>query len=562
MTTYIVRPNSVRVNGGNTSPAAQATVLSYLSDNSDATVVTNPGTGQALWAFGLSAPTIAANDFVARIGWSMRWKGNAAGNYSIGTQLYTGLNSNPPGYYATLTPNNSAAFTTTQLAYIAKEWTLSEVATLNLAWYDGRSNAAWGVTEHADIWASVYALTKATATPQNRTETVSVYPTISVDTTATIDWESSSLDWQNLRKVTVEVRIESGGTTIGTGTLMSQSSASTMFTATGTKTVTVTLPDALANGTYNIYARALRYREDGIVRDDQNGAWSSAATLTMSAPMPVTPTLTVTADQELDRALINVTPIASTGYSGPYVFVERSSDSGITWTPVRGASGVQANYGVASSFYDYELPRIQGVSYRAKVEATYSGLVNASPWSSSVNVVINADTWNLKAPETPANNVIGVNVVGKPSEQITEDQAVFRPLGRQYPVVVSGSISGWDGQINVTTSTAGEWEILRTLIEAQAVVLLESIFGWSKYVRILSGTQSAQFGTQGTPVRNTTITYVQVQQPTVVVGQSQATQNIPTLIDGGNATATFDGSYDGGSAYSTYTVTFDGGGAA
>lgn len=558
MSTYVVRPTSVLTNDGGTNPSVEATVLTNLGDNSDSTTVNNTGTKSISWVFGLGTPTIPSTEFVARVGYSLRWKGNTSGNYSIGGIAYRAIDSKPTGI-PSLTPNNSSAFTTTQVAYQSVNWSLSDVSSMRFLWYDGRSSSSWAQTDHADIWASIYTLALANATPSARTETTSVYPTIPVSVTATIDWESGTYDWQNLRKITTEVRIESGGSGVGTGTLVSQGTYTTNFVSTGTQSQNITMPDALANGTYKIYARALRYREDGLVYSDGYSAWSTAATLTMSTPLPNTPTVTLAADNTLDRIAVTVTPVATTGYSGPYIYVQRSDDGGITWNAVRNASGIAGIFGTASTFYDYEAPRATAVYYRAQIQATYSGFVNASVWSSPQSTSVTADSWNLKNPSNPSANLVNVYIVGKPSEQVTEDLGVFRPLGRKYPVVVGGTISGWDGDLDIRTVDSSDWAAVKALAESQAVLYLESPFGWSKYIRLLSGTQAEISGTSTQPRRSVKMSYVQVDQPAIVTGQSSATVTIPSTIDGGAATVTFTDMWDGGTSISTSTATIDGG---
>jgi hypothetical protein len=140
-------------------------------------------------------------------------------------------------------------------------------------------------------------------------------------------------------------------------------------------------------------------------------------------------------------------------------------------------------------------------------------VTNTSAWSSTASSTITAADWNLKCPENSTINVIGINVTGEPSETITEDMGVFRALDRQYPVVVSGQLSGWDGDLTINTTTSADWTATRTLIEAQKVLLLESPFGWSKYIRIINGASAAMMGTNTQPRRVITLQYVQVDAP-------------------------------------------------
>lgn len=563
MSTYTIRPNSVvGIPIGGTSPSSQASVLGNLSDNSDATVVTNTGSNPITWTFGLQAPTIPSTEFVARYGATLRWKGNAAGNYRIGASVWRSTDAEPAPI-ASLYPNNSAAFTTTEVSLNSVQWTLADCASLRMSWFDGRATTAWGVTEHADIWATLYTITKSTAVPQNKTETQSIFPTIQVQLTNTLGWESSAPYESNIRKVLVETRVESGGTGPGTGTLVATGYTTTTVTSTGTVTLNQVIGEFIPNGTYKLYSRAHRYRYDPIVRTEQFGAWSSAATLTMNVPVPTTPTVSVVTDQVLDRVAVTVTPIATSGYTDPYIYIERSEDGQVTWLPVRDASGVQGTFGVAQTFYDYESPRAQTVFYRAKVEATLSGaVINASAYSVPQSSLITADGWNFKDIDQPQLNVVDVRVTGAPTETVTEEQGVFRPLGRKYPVIVSGAVSGWDGALNVVTVSDAEWQAVKYVAESQQVLFLESAFGWSKFIRVLSGTTSSLTGTASTPKRQVTLRYVEVERPAVVVGQTGTGGVIPPVIDGGPANPTFAFFYDGGNATATSTSFIDGGAAA
>lgn len=557
MSSYVIRPNAVVDQAGLVSPGTPATVLSRLSDDSDATYIQNVSGLPATWVFGLAAASVPAGEFVARVGTSIRYKADSA-QYTIGGRVFRASDPTPVSRFS-LAPNSGGVFTSAQLGYSSVAWTLADVAALRYVWFDNRNNDNFIVTQHADIWATVYTLTKATATPKNKTENSSVFPVLEVDVAATLDWEVSSLDWQNLRRVGAEVRIESGGTTVGTGTLVTTATSSTIFTESGTRTVEVTVTDPLPNGSYKIYARALRYREDGVTRTDQYGDWSTAKTLTMSAPSPIVPTVVVVPDHATESNVVTVTATESSNYLGPYVYLERSDDSGQTWAPVRFASGIAATFGVPSTFYDNEAPRSVTGLYRARVEATYSGaFINKSQWSTPVASNIPAHGWNLKDPADITLSIVGLNVVGEPDEAVEEDLGVFRPLGRRYPVTVGGTLSGWDGGLELVLASDTEWLSVRRLVESQRVLLLQSAFGWSKYVRLLSGTKSRQSGTLTTPRRRVSLTYVEVDKPAITTGDSLPVVIVPDLVDGGSADVIFASFADGGSATSIPLATFDG----
>ncbi len=527
MSTYIVRPTTVGARSGavdgtadsgstwstSISAANQAT---YTGDNSDLTAIrmgSAASYGQSTLVLG--APSIAAGEFVARVGGLVRWSAGATGKY-VGCTPFRVGDSVPSGVSAVQT-NGSVTRVTSEPGYTGTSWAAADVAQLLLRTYmDGATTAG----SRPIVWewgATVYTLANATATPTATTMTSSVFATIPVSVSATIGWEASTLDWQNLRLVTVQVQVESGGTGVGTGSIVGTATADVLFTATGSQTVNVTLANGLTNGTYKVYARAIRYRESGKtnIQSDQYGSWSSSATLTMNATPPTAPTVTVTKDPANGRVSIVVTPVATTGYSSPTIKIQRADDYYLgPISDVRGAVGVAGTFGSASTFYDYEAPIGSGPVYLVTVSATNSGVVNTSSVVvAAVSGYITTTTWNLKCPENSSLNIIDLQVLADLSETLSEDVGVFRPLDRRYPVVVAGNLNGWDGELNVYCMTATDWASLKALLESQKVLRLDSPFGWSKYIRVLSGAQANLLGSATAPRRQVKLSYVQTDRP-------------------------------------------------
>lgn len=571
MSTIIIRPSALlnkdgtiegTSNTGSTwATATDANVASYTADESDATGIRTSGATTRWFQVRLGTPTIATDEFVAKVAGLVRWSSATAGK-TVACLPYVTANGTP-GYSSGLTTTVAASPVTAETGVQALAWTKGQVADLGLQIsLDGDATAA----NRPKLWelgATIYTLKLATATPAAATITTGTIPTISVDVAATIGWEASTPDWQGLRKITTEIRVESGGTTVGTGTLVTASSRDVYFTATGTQTISVTMPDSLANGSYKVYARAVRHRQsETSIASDQYGAWSTAATLTMSVTPPATPTVTVTVDQVNDTVAVAVTPVASTGYTVPSVVVQRSDDGGLTWATIRDGLVTGATFGAATTVVDYEAPRAATVYYRAGVFAYYSGVLNQSAWSTRIPTTIPADAWNIKSPQVPSINWADVIVTGELTDQVSEDLGVFRPLDRRYPVTVAGTLTGWDGDLTIHCANNADWTKLRTLIESQLVLRLESPFGWSKYVRILPGSKARLYGTASTPRRDVVVQYVETSAP---VGTAP---EIPTVLvvsvdAGAAATSTWDEIADGGTASTvTFAGTLEGGSAA
>ncbi len=515
MSVLVVRPSSTVVQGGSTSPSSAATVVTNLSDQSDLTFVTNTAVAVNRWDFGLTAPTIPADEYVARIGSSIRWKGNASGNYRIGCTTYRSTDTRPTtGALSYIYPNNSGAFASTEIGTSYVNWSVTDAATLRFQWYDGRNNPTFSTTQHAEAFASIYTIKRATTTCSTTSSTVSK-PTFSCSTVGTIDWEYTATGgYGPLCSIGTQVWLEQGGTVPGTGTFIMTKSDTQTWTATQTRNISITSDTVIPNGTYRLYVRTIRYRNDGTTASDTIGAWSAGVTFTQNVPNPTAPTFTATADQTNDRVTLVATPITTSGYTLPTITIQRSEDSGTTWETVRGASGVAGAFGSASTFYDYESPRGFNVQYRAFVSATYTGgAINTSASSTVRTTNITADGWNLKCPQDPTLNDLNLTVVGEPTENITEDLGVFRPLSATYPIIVSGELTGWDGGLSVYCSSDAEWLSLKGLINAQKVLYLESPFGWAKYVRLIDGAKTRVLGTPTAPRRPVELVYVETSAP-------------------------------------------------
>ena len=518
MATYIFRPNGYY--GGSpytvTNATSNADMATKLGDNSDTTSVSHSNTVPLQSYFTTAGVTVASDEFIVRVGNSMRVSGSGiapnTNGVAVGVQAWRTID-NPP---TNITVQNLAVTSTVtyEVSQTLVQWSRADVASgARITWQDGRNAPTQVTTYTYDIWGTLYTIKQATATPSLVNSTAS-YVTVPVTLAATIDWESSASDASKLRRVDYEVRIESGGTGAGTGTLVSSTTGYYQFTATGSQVVNVTMPDAIANGSYKIYARAYRWRDSQTTPlADQYSAWSTAATLTQSVTLPNAPLITTSIDQPNVHATITVTPQTSTGYTSPLIDIQRSDDGGTTWTNVRNGYGIAGAFGTGYSVDDYEAARGVSVLYRARVRATNTGVQNASAWANATGLTLTDTNWNLKVPENSALNMYSVRVVNDPSETLTEDLGVYRPLDRRYPVVVAGQLGGWDGKLEIVTATSAEWAALKAILEAQKVLLLESAFGWNKYIRITGGADATMLGSATAPRRRVDLTYVQTTAP-------------------------------------------------
>ena len=523
MSTYTIRPDALIWGGGYFAATGAASILAAVNDNSDASYIRTSSQQYGEILFGYPDPSISATEFPDRIEASPRVSGTS-GNYTgFAVDTDADATPNPPrasdaAYAVWRSAQHSHASATNVPLDMARKWTNGMAATLRLAFRTYEQFLVVGANRayYYDLPVVIKTQALAAVAPTPTTITTTTTPTIPATVTADIDtWQ---LPYSSALTMRIEMQIESGGTGIGTGTVMETITKDVTYDATAgtgrTLATSLVFTESLVNGEYKVYARVARQRTL-YPGEWLYGAWSSVAALTMQLTLPAAPTLALTPDQTNDRVSVSVTPVATTDYSSPTIEVERSNDGGTTYTAVRGMTAIAGTFGAASAMgYDYESIRGIAAKYRARITATHTNAsVNVGAWSTVAETTITATGWNLKCPETPALNAIGVSVIGNPSEDVEEDIGVFRTLGRRYPVVVSGTLTGWDGQLDMQTSTAAEWTAIKGVIEAQKILLLESPFGVSKYIRLIGGAQTAIAGTPGAPRRSVKAAYVETEAP-------------------------------------------------
>lgn len=515
MPTYVLRPTStIEEPLTGTIVPAGSTGRARINDNSDVTWV-DRAVDQLYWRLGYTGPSVPATQFIARVSGSARYRGANSSTF-LSNYPYRGFPFDFPPPILPAIFLGAASFTTVEIGRRIADWPKTSITSLISELQDTWTPSAPNL-DIADAWLTIYTVEVSTATPSNVTMTATNTPTIPVAVASTIDWESSLPTSSPLRKVTVEVRIEANSST-GAGTTPALLLKTVDLTpgATGTINLSIAMPGTLPNGTYKAYARARRYSEASTPTNETEmySAWSAAATLTMNFPPMSTPTLTATADNTLNRTTLSTFVATQSPYTTATIVIERSSDAGTTWSVVRDVDNVAIAFNTTTTFYDREAQLGVPLQYRAQAFGYALNDVVASAFSPVASLTLAASgRWNLRAPERPNIDVLDINVIGEPSEGLSEDVGVFRPLDRRYPVVVAGSLTGWDGNITVETTTAADWDAVKAIIEAQRVLLLQSPFGWQKYIRLVGDVKTAIQGTPTAPRRRATLTYVETAAP-------------------------------------------------
>ncbi|OPZ43731.1 MAG: hypothetical protein BWY94_01822 [Actinobacteria bacterium ADurb.BinA094] len=268
------------------------------------------------------------------------------------------------------------------------------------------------------------------------------------------------------------------------------------------------IPDAaLPNDTYRAYARGRRYFTAA-----QWSPWTYLAFTVGVTPCPP-PTLTATLDDAHQRITLTATPQSATGAADPLTRIERTEDGGATWEAVRGADPLAGAFGAAATVHDYEAARGVALSYRAATEATFNDVQLVSSYATAaVEGTLSRSGWNLKCPLDPALNALDVLIDKDPEWTQNEEATTFRPVGRKYPVVVSTSVGGADGALAATCHTEDEWTALEALRDYPGTLLLESPYGWARYIRIITRSWT-ETGAPGFARRRVACSFLEVGAP-------------------------------------------------
>lgn len=193
------------------------------------------------------------------------------------------------------------------------------------------------------------------------------------------------------------------------------------------------------------------------------------------------------------------------------ILIERSTDDGVTWETLDEiAAGTPEQ---TAAIDDYAAERDQTNTYRARVVGRNGTTAVASPYSANGAAwVPNDGKWWLKATTDETLNVGGARVLGSsPIQQSREAaQGVFRPLGRDRAVVVTGEIYGYDGTYDVLAVGDAEWATLEALLlDYTGDIVVQSPFGETRTVRVVSRSVSVD-GTPTLPRRVVSVGYVEV----------------------------------------------------
>lgn len=445
--------NSLVLTGG-------ATAHAVLSDSSDASYGSPAGVAGRFALVGLTDVTFPAGAITKGLTADFRQSGSPSPNQwqlNVFGPTSTIVSVNFPG---------TSAIAWLGTAPVAINLTDPDVdaTTLQILSLSGTGNVYETVV-------TVYYVAKPTlnvATPTGTLTTTNV---------PLVTW-ANTLDGEGGAQTTFEVKVYSaaqygaGGFSADTSTPTITSGITASATASWQPTV------ALANATYRAYVRTAQTVNGAL----HWSAWDFEG-FTINVTAPSAPTLAATAQSLSGRIKLDLDDNGAV--SADRFELQRSTDSGVTWEPVRIHEDydltdnpgiiVPLSVGAAVSFYDYEAPNGTATGYRARTLHNYSGLYAASAWTSTQTATWTSTSWWIKDPEVPSLNMdLGaIRLTSYADVARTARQGVFQALGAVLPIIVSDTRAGATGAITLTLVATSEQDKLNALLDSLDTLLLQ-----------------------------------------------------------------------------------------
>lgn len=277
--------------------------------------------------------------------------------------------------------------------------------------------------------------------------------------------------------------------------------------------------------------------------NNEPSVWAVGPEWLEAYSLPDMPSLTATngVDSNGVPCIILVVNETSTGETNPVITITYSDANGsgtvrATSAPTIYGSviGAPLTMGSNQTYYDYECTPGIARQFWAQVTATAGSATVQSALSGSgatpyvVDATLTVAEWWFIEPLNPSAS-LGIFVTDNPTSQ-HENIAVHYPISATgvvvAPTIIAGGISGQDGSLTIETQSLAEWTALKASLVSGTIKWLISPFSAGEYVRVSAANPSGG-GTAGathttthpgnvpvtTPVRNSVVTYVQVNAP-------------------------------------------------
>lgn len=507
MAVVTVRPDGVSTGASSFTVTGAANAAAATNDNSDSTYVrkSTSVSGTATLSLTFGTNTISASERVKRVRLRARVEtDNANGKMD----LMLGTRVNGLTYYYTGFAVRGAVGVSTPVDVTGAWFTASPDGA---SWDQARIDALRAqYIEYNDSTNIGYVYELYIDVDKASQPTVSVTaPTGTITTTATpeVQWTYTDPDAADPQAF-YEVRVFTSAQ-YGAGGFDPATSVATWESGiTDSSEPGAFIGEGLLSGTYRAYVRVAK----AINGQPFWSTWAySQFTLTLTPP----PTVTIVAAWSASegKATLDLTGATPGGsFTSQYFQVQRSDDGGTTWAFIRDGQEIAVNGSFKGVALDYEAPRGLTVRYRARSVGVAGEERIPSAWSAVIPQVLvtNDGTWWLKAVDAPSLNVGSLNVTTPLNVAVQEPFTVFKPLGKNLPVIVSGLIGGEDGSYRIITTNQTQWSAVEAIIVHQGVLLAQDPSGRQKYIRVTNRSWVESYSA-GRITREVMIDFVEVE---------------------------------------------------
>jgi hypothetical protein len=236
------------------------------------------------------------------------------------------------------------------------------------------------------------------------------------------------------------------------------------------------------DGTVNVgpLSNGVTYRAYVRVAQTVNGVahWSDWAFDTFGVDVDTADVDTILVAPQDALGRINITVTRDTGSEAwELIEIERSTDAGATWTPVRGSTYVDCTADANTyTAVDYETGNAQNVQYRARATRVVSGAAITGAWVTSTTVAWSSQRLWVKSPTDPALNRTFL-LQSTISPTYAARRGVFPVIGAAVPVVVSDVRQRSVGTLSLHSEALDDTDDILALLN-EAVLLIHPPPDW------------------------------------------------------------------------------------
>lgn len=294
------------------------------------------------------------------------------------------------------------------------------------------------------------------------------------DNTPVVEW-TEELDSDGGAQTFYRAKVFDDATYGGEGFDPDSSSADYDSGVVASSASSLTLPLPLEDDTYKVYVKVAQTVHGTVLWSD----WDAGSAFTVDAPLPNSPLLTITPEDDAARLHIEVDEDEDGEVSADLWELQTSPDEGETWLEARTlleGGLLEPDEGSAEA-WDYEVSNGQSARYRARSinEANSS----KGPWvETDISYSWSSSSAWLKDPLLPNINLlnpVGGIIRSFPSQTRSTDASVHKVLGRPDPIVIrdSGGPIYESGDLVLMTESPEDRDAMNSLVESGHTLLLQ-----------------------------------------------------------------------------------------